>query len=204
MTGEDKAKALRASTITGILKLLRMTYQGYYRGDSDKEQRDQLGVWLMFFGDLEPDDFRLFEAAVVAYIDNNTTGFPPTPGQIRGWMKDLKRAAFQDGEDDLWQLVRKAAGAGPYGIKDAYASLPEDAQNAIGSPAGLRELSQTSADQLSYAEHRFKEKLKDLRSRREMQENATRAFKLADSLQRIGIRNSERAYSAYGPQIGKN
>ena len=120
MTREDTVK---------ILRIISNTYPSW-KPQSMSEVAD---VWAKVF---EQDDFEAIEAGLMAYIQNDTTGFAPSPGQIRAGIKKAVDPVSTI-EEDIAQL-RKAVSEGIYHSEREFDELSEIMQLAVGSHQNIR------------------------------------------------------------------
>ena len=115
------------------VKRLMMIMTAAYPNYKPSDMRQTLAVWESLLADYDDAQGAI---ALKAFIASDTSGFPPSIGQIIGLMHykpdDL-------GDMEAWGLVDKAIRNGNYGAESEFARLPEIIKEAIGSPAQLRE-----------------------------------------------------------------
>ena len=127
--------------IQGVLTTLRTNYVTAYKNLSLIDQKNMLDLWYASFRD---DDPQLVNESVLAYIDEDQKGFPPTIGQIKGIMRKMNRP---DGDAiaDAWDQVAKVGRQFTrYSEEDRklYETLPDKVKMAI-SYQELREWGDT-------------------------------------------------------------
>ena len=116
----------------GVLALIETAYPNIKR--TEQERMAAVNLWASLFAD---DDPKAVVLAVKSYIVSDTSGFPPTVGQIKARLT----AAPQMGELEAWGLVAKACQNGYYHADEEFKKLPEDIRQTLGSPSQLRDWS---------------------------------------------------------------
>ena len=128
----------------------RGTYPKYYANMSVEDLKGLSMAWALVLGEY---DFAIASRAVQLYLTNDTTGFPPSPGQIVDAIHKITNPRIAEmTATEAWALVRKAIRNGYYGAEEEFAKLPTACQRAIGSPSNLRELAQLDIDQVETVE----------------------------------------------------
>ena len=123
MTNKDMA---------GILATIERLYPGHRK--TEQERVEMVMVWASMFPD---DDPAAVMNAVRAFAATDTSGFPPSVGQIRARMN----TAPQMGEGEAWSLVSRACRNAYYHADEEFRKLPEDIQQTLGSASQLRDWS---------------------------------------------------------------
>ena len=72
------------------MKIIKSIYRGYYKIEQDV--KDAINVMAVVFRNWE---FRYIEQATLQFIETDSKGFPPVPGQLIGIAKDLKAAELR-------------------------------------------------------------------------------------------------------------
>ena len=121
-----------------ILMRIQTTYPNW------KPQGDLslvIDVWHEY---LEAYTYGEILGAVKAYVLSDVSGFAPTVGQLVGKLHGMMKAIEPDvGELEAWALVSKAIKNGWYGAEEEFEKLPPMVQKAVGTPANIRNWSQT-------------------------------------------------------------
>lgn len=129
------------SDTLGMMATLRVAYPQYYAKQTLEDAEAALKLWHRMF---EADDVRLVKAAVDAFISSDTSGFPPSIGQIKDRCDKITQEA--KGHDltpaEAWALVSCAASRGYYNAKEEFDRLPDTVRSVLGSAATLHEYSQ--------------------------------------------------------------
>lgn len=91
-------------------------------------------TWTSCLGEYS---FEQISYALKAYITTNTTGFPPSIGQLIGILADHANRN-QMNESEAWNLVYKAICKSNYGAQEEFEKLPQTVQRAVGTFHQLR------------------------------------------------------------------
>ena len=123
---------------TKLIKIIQASFPQWEVAN----KTELVDVWTMVCAD---DDFNAMQFGLKNYIQNDTTGFAPSIGQIRNSVKQVA----QDGDDteELIGLLRKAIKNGNYGYTEEYALLPPTLQKAIGCAENIRAWASQPKDQ---------------------------------------------------------
>ena len=134
-----------------LVYAIRGTYPKYYANMGAEDLKGLSMAWALVLGEY---DFSIASRAVQLYLTNDTTGFPPSPGQIVDAIHKITNPRIAEmTATEAWALVRKAIRNGYYGAEEEFEKLPTACQRAIGSsPSNLRELAQLDIDQLETVE----------------------------------------------------
>ena len=128
----------------GIMAILKEAYPMYYKGKTKEELTIAVNLWTELFVD---DDAKLVKAAVMTYISNSTSGYPPVIGQIKEKLRMLT-APNELTEQEAWNCIAKATKNSAYHATEEFNKLPELVQALVGSPAQLHEWSQMETKDL--------------------------------------------------------
>lgn len=125
-----------------------------------------LDMWHRILCD---DNGRQVMDAFNVYARTDTSGFAPSPGQLRRMIQDRLTTDMTDGE--IIGLLSMASRNANYGYEDEFAKLPPALQKAVGSPAVIRNWGQMESSQLDFAFGRIIRSYRLLKSR-EQQDHA--------------------------------
>lgn len=100
-----------------------------------------VNIWSKVF---EDDDFQAVGHGLMVYIATDTSGFPPSPGQIRAMMP---RETPEIDEGTAVALIAEAASNGAYDSEKEFRKLPEMLQRIVGAPSQLREWAMMDSDE---------------------------------------------------------
>ena len=115
-----------------IMEAIRLAYQKttvITQADAEKT----LALWSALFKDTPYEEVNY---AVKHYIMTDTSGFPPTIGQLNKIIAEAKMGEIAS-PDVAWSYVRDAIGNGIYGSAEEFRKLPELCQRVVGSPNQL-------------------------------------------------------------------
>ena len=122
----------------GMMATLRVAFPQYYAKQTLEDAEAALKLWHRMF---EADDVRLVKAAVDAFISSDTSGFPPSIGQIKDRCDKIAQEAR--GHDltpaEAWALVSRAASRSYYHADEEFAKLPDTVRAVLGGPSTLHE-----------------------------------------------------------------
>lgn len=115
-----------------IMEAIRLAYQRttvITKSDAEKT----LALWSALWADTPYEEVNY---AVKTYIMTDTSGFPPTIGQLNHIIAEAKMGNELTA-DMAWSKVRSAIGNGLYGAKEEYDKLPPLCQRVVGSAEQL-------------------------------------------------------------------
>ena len=119
----------------GIMAIIETAYPTIKR--TEQQRIEAVNLWSSLFADDDPLDVA---QAVRGFIVGDTTGFPPSIGQIKARLAQMKKPQALS-EVEAWGLVSKACQNGYYGAEEEFNKLPKTIQATIGSPRQIREWS---------------------------------------------------------------
>lgn len=125
-----------------LLRSISSAYPRFFR-DTSKEQAQKMAqVWA----DLLPDK-TLEEMMIVArvFIRSDTSGFPPTIGQLMALLPPDKEEL---GENEAWALVRSAISRSRYNAQEEFGKLPKMVQKCLGGHELLTDYAEMDVGQL--------------------------------------------------------
>ena len=124
-----------------LFGLFQAVYPDPFRGLSDEAVQMKLAVWQELFAQIPGE--QVFGAAR-AFIQGDTKGFMPVPGQLIA----LIGKSQELGEQEAWDLVTRAASRSTYYAQEEFDKLPPQIQRTLGSPATLRSWAAVDVSQL--------------------------------------------------------
>lgn len=120
---------------TETVKLLKML-TGYYPSFTAGRDPEMTTVaWQMAFSE---DDADTVVAALMAFVNTDTKGFPPVPGQLKALMHKADDESALS-ETAAWAMVYRALQNSAYGWREEYAKLPAVVQDVLGDARTLRD-----------------------------------------------------------------
>lgn len=154
----------RKETIS-VLKILKVSYPAFYSKFSTSDMTAILDLWTEMFAD---DDIRVVKVALFKLLETHK-GYPPDIAALKEKIREVVVAATGEPTDEeLWQMLRRAASNGYYGAREEFDKLPRVVQRYLGSPSTLRDLSQIDERTLDTVTHgQFLKQIISLRERQE-------------------------------------
>lgn len=125
-------------------KKIMITMQAAYPNYKPIDKTASLDIWT---GMLNEYSYHEVSIALAAYITSDTSGFAPSIGQLIGIMQRTSQPEALN-EMEAWALVSNALRNGYYGAEREFANLPQLVQKAVGTPANLRNWSQSELDSI--------------------------------------------------------
>ena len=121
-----------------VLAYIACVFPRYYANVTKTSADKQAIVWTDLLKDYSEGAVM---TGVKSYISVDSSGFPPSPGQIIEHIHFVGNPRDHSGTE-AWALVRKAVNVPWDQFEASFATLPRAAQIAVGSPESLKELAQ--------------------------------------------------------------
>ena len=121
-----------------VLAYIACVFPRYYANVTKASADKQAIVWTDLLADYSVDAVM---TGVKSYMSVDSSGFPPSPGQIIEHIHFVGNPRDHSGTE-AWALVRKAVNVPWDQYEASFATLPRAAQIAVGSPESLKELAQ--------------------------------------------------------------
>ena len=121
-----------------VLAYVAAAFPRYYANVTMSSADRQAIVWNDALADYSVEAVM---TGVKSYISVDSSGFPPSPGQIIEHIHFVGNPRDHSGTE-AWALVRKAVNVPWDQFEASFATLPRAAQIAVGSPESLKELAQ--------------------------------------------------------------
>lgn len=118
-----------------IVASLLAAYTNYRPPDIDAAAN----IW---FETMEEYSYEQVNAGLNIYMQTDTRGFPPVPGQIIDKIHSLTEPTELN-EMEAWSLVQKAICNSTYNSVEEFEKLPPLVQKAVGLPDSLRQWAMT-------------------------------------------------------------
>lgn len=116
--------------IQDFLAMIQATYPNF----NPPSKTAAVNAWKLALEDYEKKQVHV---AFKLYMQTNTSGFAPVPGQIIGKIHTTT-APQELNEMEAWSLVSKAIRNSGYNSVEEFAKLPPLVQKAVGLPSQLR------------------------------------------------------------------
>lgn len=140
MTKDEAAK---------IVFIIMSTFSTAYKNLSAEKTSAMIQAWAAV---MEDYTYSEAEQGLYIYMSTDTSGFPPSPGQV---IDKIRAARPQEREIDAleaWAIVEKAVSNSAYNSAEEYAKLPELCQKAIGNHQTLKEWATMDIDKFQTVE----------------------------------------------------
>lgn len=121
-----------------VIAYIAGAYPRYFANVSRQSVDRQASVWNDALADYSVEAVM---TGVKSYISVDSSGFPPSLGQIIEHIHFVGNPRDHSGTE-AWALVRKAVNVPWDQFEASFATLPRAAQIAVGSPESLKELAQ--------------------------------------------------------------
>ena len=153
---------MTAKETSVIMEAIRLAYQKQFvitQADAEKT----LALWSALFADTPYEEVNY---AVKVFIMTDTSGFPPTIGQLNHIIAQAKMSGLPNA-DESWALVRKAISNGIYGSKEEFAQLPEICQKVVGTPQQIQDWAMCDSKGLNVARSTFLSRYREVLAKNE-------------------------------------
>ena len=121
-----------------VLAVVASSFPKYFSNVTKASADRQAVLW---HEDLGEYSMSAVMAGVKAYRTADSTGFPPSTGQVISYIHMVGRPSDTNGPE-AWALVRRALNVPWDQMEASFDTLPETVRRAVGSAASLRELAQ--------------------------------------------------------------
>lgn len=160
-----------------MLDVLKTAYPTFYRTVSPEEGVKTLELYAEMFAN---DDIRIVKPALFNLIETHK-GYPPDIATLKEKIRELVVAATGEPTDEeLWQMLRRAASNGYYGAREEFDKLPRVVQRYLGSPSALRDLAVIDEKTLNtVTKGQFLKQIVSLRERQEFADSLPEGVKEA-------------------------
>lgn len=158
MTIEDTQK---------VLAYITAAFPRYFANVGKGAANNMITVWTDTFAEYS---LQAVMTGVKGYISADSSGFPPSPGQVVEYIHIVGNPADQSGTE-AWALVRRAVNVPWDQFEASFATLPKTVQVAVGSPESLKELAKMDLQQFETVAQSNFLRMYDAARRREATEN---------------------------------
>lgn len=137
----DKTETLK------LMAVLRAAYPMYYAKQSLDDADAAANLWAAMFAE---DDAMHVSAAVKAFIASDTSGYPPSVGQIKDKMDKIRQEI--EGREltpaEAWGLVARASKRAYYNAQEEFDKLPDTVRAVLGSASALHDYATMDSETL--------------------------------------------------------
>lgn len=124
---------MKKSETVDCITYLSAAYPGAYKRFTEQKFETLIAVWYNTFSEYP---FATVMVGIQGYISSDTSGFPPSPGQVVKAIQDITRQE-ETTSMEAWALVKKAANSPRDRAKEVFDSLPPLIQKVIGGHGQL-------------------------------------------------------------------
>lgn len=154
--------------IAKMIYLIKATYPNHFKAHDSQGLKDMLEAWTMVFED--KDRGEAFKGLKI-FLNTDTKGFPPSPGQIIDCMGRLETNTLPN-EMEAWSMVDKAVRNSGYDAAEEFNKLPQIIRRVVRNPARLKEWAlMDSADYMTVEQSNF---MRSYRAEKEREEQNRR------------------------------
>ena len=121
-----------------VMAYIAAAFPKYFQNVTKQSAEKQAIVWNEALAEYS---IQAVLVGVKSFIASDSSGFPPTPGQVIEYIHFTGNPRDHSGTE-AWALVRKAVNVPWDQFEASYATLPRAAQIAVGSAESLKELAQ--------------------------------------------------------------
>lgn len=119
---------MKKSEVANCLIYLDAAYPNAYRRFDRERMEILIAVWFNTFSEYPAE---LVMAGIQGYISSDTSGFPPSPGQVMKVIQNITRQRDMTGME-AWSLVKKAVNSARDKYEEVFNDLPPLIQKVIG------------------------------------------------------------------------
>lgn len=127
-----------------ILSIIFSEYPQFFTKLKEQDIPAKIKLWSKLFAD---DNYNIVGQALKLYLITDTTGYPPTVGQLKEEVRKLTTVP-QMSETEAWNAVMKAAEDGYYNSYGEFEKLPDTIKNVLGSHKTLTDYALMSTKEL--------------------------------------------------------
>lgn len=121
--------------VQDFLAMVQATYPNY----NPPSKTAAVNAWTMALEEYNKNEIAM---AFKVYMQTNTSGFAPTPGQLIDKIHSITQPQELN-EMEAWSLVHNAICNSTYNSVEEFSKLPPLVQKAVGLPDNLREWAMT-------------------------------------------------------------
>ena len=119
---------MKKSETVSCIQYLDAAYPNAYKRFDMEKFENLIAVWYNTFSEYP---VQMVMVGIQGYISTDTSGFPPSPGQVIKIIQDLT-AEKETNSMEAWAIVKKAVNSPRDRAKEVFDSLPPLIQKVIG------------------------------------------------------------------------
>lgn len=173
--------------IAKMIYLIKATYPNHFKGYDGQQLKNMLEAWTMVFEDKDTGETL---KALKIFLNTDTKGYPPSPGQIIACMHNEPLP----NEMEAWSIVDKAVRNSGYEAQEEFNKLPQIIRRVVRHPSRLKEWAlMDSADYMTVEQSNFMrsyraEKEREEQNRRIPQDIRPAIEEIKDQTPEIGVK----------------
>lgn len=149
-----------------VMAYIAAAFPKYYQNVTKQSAENQSIVWNEALAEYS---VQAVMVGVKSFIASDSSGFPPTPGQVIEYIHFTGNPRDHSGTE-AWALVRKAVNVPWDQFEASFGNLPRAVQIAVGSVASLKELAQMDTQRFETVAQSNFLRMYDAAKRREAKE----------------------------------
>ena len=119
---------MKKSETVDCITYLSAAYPGAYKRFTEQKFETLIAVWYNTFSEYP---FETVMVGIQGYISTDTSGFPPSPGQVVKVIQDLT-AEKEINSMEAWAIVKKAVNSPRDRMEETFRTLPPLIQKVVG------------------------------------------------------------------------
>lgn len=119
---------MKKSETVDCITYLCAAYPGAYKRFTEQKFETLIAVWYNTFSEYP---FATVMVGIQGYISTDTSGFPPSPGQVVKVIQDLA-AEKETNSMEAWAIVKKAVNSPRDRMEETFRTLPPLIQKVVG------------------------------------------------------------------------
>lgn len=119
---------MKKSETVDCITYLSAAYPGAYKRFTEQKFETLIAVWYNTFSEYP---FATVMVGIQGYISTDTSGFPPSPGQVVKVIQDLT-AEEETNSMEAWAIVKKAVNSPRDRMEETFRTLPPLIQKVVG------------------------------------------------------------------------
>lgn len=119
---------MKKSETVDCITYLSAAYPGVYKRFTEKKFETLIAVWYNTFSEYPVE---MVMVGIQGYISTDTSGFPPSPGQVIKVIQDITRQE-ETNSMEAWAIVKKAVNSPRDRMEETFRTLPPLIQKVVG------------------------------------------------------------------------
>lgn len=159
--------------IAKMIYLVKAAYPNHFKAHDQQTIKNMIDAWTMVFEDKDPG--QAFKGLKI-FLNTDSKGYPPSPGQIIGCMGQLEDPL--PNEMEAWSLVDKAVRNSGYNSTEEFNKLPQIIRRVVRNAGRLKEWAlMDSADYMTVEQSNFMRAYRAEKAREEQNRKIPQAIR---------------------------